>query len=599
MDGSSVAESTGPFSPTSVQDGFFANRPGFHAARTSQGSPLINGQPALGVNEFPTTPQREGSRLFGRGESFDAGHNVNAFANGSIPYPSNSQPFGQAQIPVGSQYDTRSVHSFASITERQQVSTPLTPQRTVPQPFMGSPVVSSPWPPQDATTIRRPDPFGPDYPTSRNTIVQRTITPAQSFPAQVQAQQPITATNDQSPWYAASQGAVGEGWTFDNLTTANLGQHNKQQEEEARQHETEPASIADSPVVQDVPIPETVSHKESSPEPAVPTPVEPSTTTSKRRRKTTVPASTASASAPTIQPASAKSGVSAPAIIPKPSSPAPQLSPLAEAGRPVWGTVDDEKKPAAPTLGLREIQEMEAKKTESRKAAERERERVARAAASQAASEEVQTLSWGLPTSQVGTRASTAPKEAAVPQLNTPTTNSAAPVWTTSTKASVVKKTMKEIQEEEEKRKKQAAKEKETVAAAARRAYADSTTKASAPAQGGAWTTVGASGKTASTVTSPPARPAVSTAASTKTVSGIPSTPALSTASVVSRATASPAPARSPVATASVRLAPATPKDEPPIAPSHDFLKWMTDSLKGLNNSVNSESGFLSIPAQF
>lgn len=31
-----------------------------------------------------------------------------------------------------------------------------------------------------------------------------------------------------------------------------------------------------------------------------------------------------------------------------------------------------------------------------------------------------------------------------------------------------------------------------------------------------------------------------------------------------------------------------TPKiDEFPPAPSHDFLRWLTESLKGLNNSVN------------
>ena len=31
-----------------------------------------------------------------------------------------------------------------------------------------------------------------------------------------------------------------------------------------------------------------------------------------------------------------------------------------------------------------------------------------------------------------------------------------------------------------------------------------------------------------------------------------------------------------------------------PVPPSHDFLKWLNDSLKGLNNSVNGEFGRLS-----
>ncbi len=46
-------------------------------------------------------------------------------------------------------------------------------------------------------------------------------------------------------------------------------------------------------------------------------------------------------------------------------------------------------------------------------------------------------------------------------------------------------------------------------------------------------------------------------------------------------------PAR-PVAPAALAKAPSsTPKIDESPAPSHDFLRWLTDSLKGLNNSVN------------
>ena len=218
---------------------------------------MANGQPAHGVNDFPPTPHREGSRLFGRGESFD---NVNAFANGNVPF--NGQPFGQAQIPIATQYDARSMHSFSTMPDRQPV-TPLTPQRNMPQQLMGSPSVASPCAAPDASAIRRPDPFAPDFPTSRNTIGLRTITPSQAFPAQVQvSQQTITATSE-SPWYAASQGVVSEGWTSDSLTAANLGQHNRQQqEEEARKQETQPAPTNETQTAEQAAAPEAVSQKE-------------------------------------------------------------------------------------------------------------------------------------------------------------------------------------------------------------------------------------------------------------------------------------------------------------------------------------------------
>lgn len=437
---------------------------------------MNNGQPSHVHNEFPPSPFREGPRLFNRDPFMDRGDAQHGFPNGGVPFSPNSQSFPQSQIPYAPQLDTRSLHSFA-LSDRQPVSTPLTPHRNIQQPFISSPVASSPWPSQDPATVRRPGPFDPEYPTSRNTVAQRTVTPSQSIPQPAVNPAP-SATNDQSPWFTSSQGAVTDGWTSDSLTAANLGQHNRQQEEAARQQDTQPAP-AESPAVEEA-APETTPQPQGSPEaPAAPV-AEPETPSQRRRRKASVPAS----ATPAAQSAPAKTATSAPAPAPAPTQPAnksPSPTPQPTEVKPAWGTVDeDKKKPSGAPLGLREIQEMETKKLEARKAAERERERAARAAAAAAvpSSEDVQTtLSWGLPTSQVGARAASAAKETAQPQAASSPVTPATPVWTTAAKAPVVKKTMKEIQEEEERRKKMAAKEKETVAAAARRAYADTTTK--------------------------------------------------------------------------------------------------------------------------
>ena len=563
MDGQG-SDSTGPFSPVQGHESLFGQKAGFHAARPSHGSPMMNnGQPTHGLNDFNGSPFREGPRLFTR-ESFDATHSGSVFANGSIHYPTNGQPFSQGQMPYGSQ-----VHGLSGIPDRQP-TTPLT-QRTFQQGFTGSPI-ASPWHPRDAATGRL-GPFDSELPTRTAIPSQRTITPSQSFTAQPSAQ-PNAVANDQSPWVAASQGVVSDGWTSDSLTAANLGQHNRQQEEEARQQETQPAAV-ESPGAEEQVVPE----------PATAPAPEPSAASQKKQRRKASDQAAASVS----QPAAAKPAAAAPAT----KAPSPPPAQLVEPPKtPVWGTVDDDKKKVTPALGLREIQEMEAKKLEARKATERERERAARTAALSASSEEVQKLSWGLPTSQVGTHTSATAKEPLAPQAASSPTTLNPPVWTNAAKTPVVKKTMKEIQEEEERRKKLAAKEKEkeTVAAAARRAYADTTTKPTSPAQvGGAWTTVGVGGKTSSPVAAPPTRPTVATTTSTKPVPSVAPAPAPLVASVLTRTASTPAPARSPVITTSVKLAP-TPKDEPPVAPSLDFMKWMTDSLKGLNNSVNSMS---------
>jgi len=143
---------------------------------------------------------------------------------------------------------------------------------------------------------------------------------------------------------------------------------------------------------------------------------------------------------------------------------------------------EEAKKPksSGAGLGLREIQEAEAKKLEARKAAERER--AARAATSATpAGEDTQsfTASWGLPTSRAGVRTDVSPKEGPATNSSSPPVPNA-PVWTNTGKPQQTKKTMKEIQEEEERRKKMAIKETAAAVTAARRGYADTTNKVSA-----------------------------------------------------------------------------------------------------------------------
>ena len=476
-----AVDSVNPFAPQN-HDNAFGARSAFHAVRASQGSPMNNGQPTAGLNDFAsTTGYREGPRLFSRDSFVDRPDPQHAFANGTVPYSPSAQSFGQAQLAFGSQIDNRPLHSF--MPDRQP-ATPLTQPRTVQQPFISSPAVSSPWPPQDPNALRRPGPFDPDYPTIRNTVVtqpHRTITPSQSFPqaSSLPVAPVVTTGSDQPTWLTASQGAVSEGWTSDSLTTANLGHHNRQQEEEARQQDQPSAAVAESPIGEE-PSAEAAPPLDSPAEPPAALSVEPETRPTKRRLK---PSTQPTPSVPQVAtPAKSTSAPAPSAATSATTKPPTPTSVAAEAAKqPAWGAGDDDKKKTSGApLGLREIQEMETKKLEARKATERERERAARAAAASSSStEEVQTLSWGLPTSQVGARSSTASKEPAAPQPSASPVVSSPPVWTTAAKVPVVKKTMKEIQEEEEKRKKMAAKEKETVAAAARRAYAETTTKVS------------------------------------------------------------------------------------------------------------------------
>ena len=159
------------------------------------------------------------------------------------------------------------------------------------------------------------------------------------------------------------------------------------------------------------------------------------------------------------------------------SQPTP-VEPPATPSKVAWAKEEEvaKKKASSMSVSLREIQEAETKKLESRKALERERERSARVTAEPQEDIQPFTASWGLPTSQTGSRSNSLPiRETPVAQASSATTA----VWTTpSLKQPAIKRTMKEIQEEEEKHKMQTSKEATVPASAKReRAYADSTAK--------------------------------------------------------------------------------------------------------------------------
>ncbi len=213
---------------------------------------------------------------------------------------------------------------------------------------------------------------------------------------------------------------------------------------------------------------------EVSPEPHVPV---------KMQKKVASPATKKASSKDTLDTApvfetSVPQSTQSVAAVPPVTTPAPQEPFATIAPKTAWAKEEEpaKKKSTAPSISLREIQEAEAKKLESRKAAEREKEKVARASTVVDSKEDIQPFiaSWGLPTSQTGLRASVPIREAAPPAVQTPI---AAPVWTTPVKQPTAKKSMKEIQEEEEIRKKFAAKEVAVAQAAAKRGYAESTTK--------------------------------------------------------------------------------------------------------------------------
>ena len=461
----------------------FASHPGSGLDPTYSGEPSLTRslpaqQDVLGQT-FGSVNQRDLSRLGSR-DMYQHEHRTGLGLGGFDGTPSAS-PFDS---PVQHQpFNQSPSANFASPTSQQVNSPAIVSTTTIPSSI--PPTLPLPQPTWADTTESAPkrtglSPFdNKAFPTSRNTTVTRTAPPP---PAQSWApiKQPTPSESSQSPWFSASQGIVDDGWGHvpgpHSLTVSNLTQHTRQQET-GEGFSRDNAAVLDSPV-EPTPLQETVQPPVQSS--SILGPSEPSQQTTRPGRKFSVQTGTAQSTA---------SASLTPAVAQPVKEPTPPTSAVSVPTKPVWSTEDDKKKSSAGSMSLREIQEMEAKKQEARRTAERERARaVAAAPAPHSEDSQTFTASWGLPTSQVG--AKTPAKDipgAVVPPASTSTsstvTSSLAPasppaaVWT-NTQKPATKKSMRDILEEEERRKKTASKES-IAAAAARRAYAETTNKVS------------------------------------------------------------------------------------------------------------------------
>jgi len=312
------------------------------------------------------------------------------------------------------------------------------------------------------------------------------------------------------------------------------------------------------------------------------------------------------ASAP-VQPASAKVEYASNVPLATMSVPLAALithavsSPSAtSAPKTAWATPTT-KDDATKSLTLKEIQEAEEKRAKGEAARQKA---VATSTLptptntiTSSKSDEVEHLTWGLPTSKAGSRPNATPTPTSVISGGKEVSSSG-PVWATGSKGGIsagptpAKKTMKEIQDEEERKRR---KEKDVNATTAAKKVTESN-KSSGPSlptiAGSAWSTVGAGGK----VTSTPARPTglaalppkpTAAAAAANRPSAV-STPLFSTAASVGAPTRKVPPSASKPTTA-----PAKPVEEPQEPPvSAETMRWMKDSLqRGVK--PGSSGGFL------
>lgn len=389
-----------------------------------------------------------------------------------------------SQFGAPTQFSQSPSVPYAASQHRQSVSTfgDLLPQTSEAPNITQTPTSAvqpnsaSPW-----TTRTRP--FEP--PAAPSPVVP----PARPQASEWIAPQPAQPV-DPSPWLMASLPVVDDAWREmpgpNSLTISNLGQHNKlQQQEEGSDN------VVVSPMEDAVPLPPSTATELVQTESINAVPANVATIASQSVTPATTSAPTPGTQGPTGQKARRKSTTRdvqapvskvAPPLTPtvvRDQLPAPALP--AVQPKPVWAVEDDSKKQkgTGATMSLREIQEAEVRKAEARRAAEKERERLARAnatASGNSVSEESQpfTSSWGLPTSQAGARNLIPSKETST--ISPTSTMPATPVWMNGTPTPTAKKTMREIQEEEERRKKLAVKES-MASAAARRAYAETTVR--------------------------------------------------------------------------------------------------------------------------
>jgi len=417
--------------------------------------------PRLGSRDLYQLEHRAGLGLGG----FDGAPSVSSF-DSPVQHPPFPQSPSNFTSPVSEQ-----ANSAAAMVHTVPIPTSIPPTLSL----------SPTWNDTSESVPKRTGltPFdNTTFPTSRNTTATRIAAPpaAQSW---APGKQPTPSESSQSPWYNASQGIIDDGWGHipgpHSLTVSNLTQHTQQQES-GEAFSRDNATALDSPM-------EPTSLQDNLPSlgqsSSVSPPPEPPQQPARPGRKFSAQTTSAPPTTPTPLTLAATQPV---------KEPTPPPLTVSAHTKPVWLTEDDKKKSTGGPTSLREIQEMEAKKQETRKAVERERAR-APAAAPPSASEDSQTFtgSWGLPTSQVGAKTSVKDTagaiipsaSASIPASATVTspTPSAPPaaVWTNTQKPGA-KKSMRDILEEEERRKKTASKES-AAATALRRAYAETTNK--------------------------------------------------------------------------------------------------------------------------
>lgn len=432
-----------PLDPSSARNPAFGNVAPNRGAVTDGFGYNRTYSPSHGWNTDPFDPNRTSvdsfSSPFGLAPTNTFGTPQDVYAEGSSFPNGNYNPHVNG-LPQ-SQYAPSPVNQIQQTSSTSFVTTP----QTVSSDFDSSPVPpQSPWN-HEAPVARRPGPFDSAHPTSVNTVVLPSATGTSPWgqASSGQPSRPSSQVNESSPWQPPSD--EGDDWKTpiapDSLTFSNIVQHNQQQQLAS----TTESNVLKPEIPEEVPT-NPIANAEQVSEPK---------TVASTKTKTRVPS---------VQ------------LTPAKSIPQIAQEPNTLSSKAPWSKEDEGKsKPSGVSVSLRDIQEAEAKKTEAKKAAEREKERTARAVQLVTGSKDAAqpfTASWGLPTSQVGSRA------IAVPVKETNTTVSTTvnpPVWTNTSNVLTAKKTMKEIQEEEERRKKNAI--KDTISSAVKRAYADTTQK--------------------------------------------------------------------------------------------------------------------------